>query len=103
MVDLLAEQRCNRRRSSTALICGAERIDYGASSTARRSTGGRSFAGARYRTECTVALAIPRSIDAVVALFAVLRSWVRPTCRWNWTIPTHRLAVALADGRPSNT
>ncbi|MHA3022899.1 non-ribosomal peptide synthase/polyketide synthase [Mycobacterium sp. BMJ-28] len=98
IVDLLAE-RSATAASLTALICGAERIDYGQLDAALNRMAGLLRARG-IGPESTVALAIPRSIDAVVALFAVLRSGAA-YLPLELDYPDDRLAVMLADGAPA--
>jgi hypothetical protein len=72
VVDLLAE-RSGEAATLTALVCGREGIDY-AELNDRMNRLAWVLRNRGIGPECTVALAIPRSIDAVVALFAVLRA-----------------------------
>ena len=97
ITDLLAERAADAAEL-TALVCGDDRIDYRELQTRinrlawvlrARGTG----AGA------TVALAVPRSIDAVVALFAVLRAGAAYV-PLELDYPDERLSVMLDDAQP---
>ncbi|MDX1874598.1 non-ribosomal peptide synthase/polyketide synthase [Mycolicibacterium sp. 120266] len=98
VVDLLAE-RSATAAGLTALVCGGESIDY------RQLDARINALAGLLRTrgigpETTVALAIPRSIAAVVTLFAVLRSGAA-YLPLELDYPDDRLAVMLADGEPA--
>ncbi|MDX1892209.1 non-ribosomal peptide synthase/polyketide synthase [Mycolicibacterium sp. 050158] len=97
VMDLLAE-RSARTPSETALVCGGERIDYGLLD-ARVNQLAWVLRHRGIGPEQTVALAIPRSIDAVVALFAVLRAGAAYLAL-ELDYPDERLAVMLADAAP---
>ncbi|MCV7012892.1 non-ribosomal peptide synthase/polyketide synthase [Mycolicibacterium madagascariense] len=99
VLDLLA-QRGGVAPLDTALVCGADRVDFGGLDARvnrlawllrHRGTG----------PDRTVALAIPRSIDTVVALFAVLRAGAA-YLPLELDYPDERLAVMLADATPSH-
>ncbi|MBI3224256.1 MAG: non-ribosomal peptide synthase/polyketide synthase [Mycolicibacterium cosmeticum] len=98
VVDLLAE-RSATATGSTALVCGGESIDYGQLDARLNQMAGLLRARG-IGPESTVALAIPRSITAVVALFAVLRSGAA-YLPLELDYPDDRLAVMLADGAPA--
>ncbi|MCV7209473.1 non-ribosomal peptide synthase/polyketide synthase [Mycolicibacterium canariasense] len=98
VIDLLAE-RSRTAGGHTALVCGAQSIDFGQLDAEVN----RMAAVLRARgigAETTVALAIPRSITAVVALFAVLRSGAA-YLPLELDYPDDRLAVMLTDGQPA--
>ncbi|MDT5176330.1 MAG: hypothetical protein QOJ95_528, partial [Mycobacterium sp.] len=97
VMDLLAE-RSVRSAEATALVCGGERIDYGLLD-ARVNRLAWVLRDRGIGPEHTVALAIPRSIDAVVALFAVLRAGAA-YLPLELDYPDERLAVMLADAGP---
>ena len=97
VMDLLAE-RCAQSPRATALVCAGESVDYAvldervnrlAWLLRRRGIG----------PEQAVALAIPRSIDAVIALFAVLRAGAA-YLPLELDYPDERLAIMLADAGP---
>ncbi|PQE02237.1 non-ribosomal peptide synthetase [Mycobacterium sp. EPG1] len=98
VTDLLAE-RAECSPGLTALVCGTEHVDY-----RELQTRINRFAWMlRHRgigTGETVALAIPRSIDTVVALFAVLRAGAA-YLPLELDYPDERLAVMLDDARPA--
>ncbi|OKH73926.1 thioester reductase, partial [Mycobacterium sp. SWH-M1] len=98
VTDLLAE-RAQLSPEMTALVCGNQRVDYATLQASinrlawvLRDTGVSEGA--------TVALAIPRSIDAVVALFAVLRAGAA-YLPLELDYPDERLRVMLADAQPA--
>ena len=97
VMDLLAE-RSATAADATALVCGDERIDF-RSLDARVNQLAWVLRDRGIGPEHTVALAIPRSIDAVVALFAVLRAGAA-YLPLELDYPDERLAVMLADARP---
>ena len=97
VIDLLTEHD-GEAGARTALVCGTAAIDYRqlderlnrlAWVLRRRGIG----------PGCTVALAIPRSIESVVALFAVLRAGAA-YLPLELDYPDDRLAVMLDDARP---
>ncbi len=97
VIDLLAE-RAGASGQLTALVCGDRSIDYDELAAAVN----RLAWVLRDRgigPETTVALAIPRSIDAVVALFAVLRAG-GAYLPLELDYPDDRLAVMLDDAGP---
>ncbi|MCV7251749.1 non-ribosomal peptide synthase/polyketide synthase [Mycobacterium hackensackense] len=98
VVDLLAE-RSEAASDLTALVCGAESIDY-RQLDARLNRMAGLLRARGIGPDTTVALAIPRSITAVVALFAVLRSGAA-YLPLELDYPDDRLAVMLADGAPA--
>ncbi|ORB30304.1 non-ribosomal peptide synthase/polyketide synthase [Mycolicibacterium parafortuitum] len=98
VTDLLAG-RAERSPGLTALVCGTEHVDYRELQTRIN----RLAWMLRHRgigTGHTVALAIPRSIDTVVALFAVLRAGAA-YLPLELDYPDERLAVTLDDARPA--
>ena len=98
VVDLLAE-RSETAADRTALVCADESIDYG-QLDARLNRMAALLRARGIGPESTVALAIPRSITAVVALFAVLRSGAA-YLPLELDYPDDRLAVMLDDGAPA--
>ncbi|MGE0218363.1 amino acid adenylation domain-containing protein, partial [Mycolicibacterium sp.] len=98
ITDLLAALAA-RRPDTTALVCGQHRVDYGELQT-RVNQLAWVLRGHGIGPNCTVALAIPRSIDTVVALFAVLRAGAA-YLPLELDYPDDRLAVMLADARPA--
>ncbi len=98
VVDLLAE-RCATATDLTALVCGADHVDYGALDS-RVNQLAAILRDRGIGAESTVALAIPRSISAVIALFAVLRSGAA-YLPLELDYPDDRLAVMLEDGAPA--
>ncbi|MDZ7887036.1 MAG: non-ribosomal peptide synthase/polyketide synthase [Mycobacterium sp.] len=98
VVDLLAE-RSGTAADLTALVCGDDHVDYGRLDTWLNQLAGL-LAVRGIGPESTVGLAIPRSIDAVVALFAVLRSGAA-YLPLELDYPDDRLAVMLDDAGPA--
>jgi amino acid adenylation domain-containing protein/non-ribosomal peptide synthase protein (TIGR01720 family) len=97
VMDLLA-QRSRESSGLTAMVCGADHVDY-AELDARVNRLARVLRDRGIGAEDTVALAIPRSIDAVVALFAVLRAGAA-YLPLELDYPDDRLAVMVDDARP---
>ncbi|CAN5600445.1 non-ribosomal peptide synthetase [soil metagenome] len=97
VMDLLAE-RSGAATTLTALVCGADSIDYHQLET-RMNRLAWILRDRGIGPESTVALAIPRSIDAVVALFAVLRAGAA-YLPLELDYPDDRLGVMLDDARP---
>ncbi|MET0701069.1 MAG: amino acid adenylation domain-containing protein, partial [Mycobacterium sp.] len=97
VMDLLAE-RSGTAGALTALVCGADSIDYQQLET-RMNRLAWLLRDRGIGPESTVALAIPRSIEAVVALFAVLRAGAA-YLPLELDYPDDRLAVMLDDARP---
>ncbi|MCV7419610.1 non-ribosomal peptide synthase/polyketide synthase [Mycobacterium yunnanensis] len=98
VMDLLA-QRCAESAQSTALVCGSDSVVY-AELDARVNRLARLLRARGVGPEQTVALAIPRSVDAVVALFAVLRAGAA-YLPLELDYPDERLAVMLEDAAPT--
>ena len=98
VVDLLAE-RSSRSSDLTALVCGGDALDY-ASLQARSNQLAWVLRGRGIGAGDTVALAIPRSLDAVVALFAVLRAGAA-YLPLELDYPDDRLTVMLDDAAPA--
>nr|WP_233165340.1 non-ribosomal peptide synthase/polyketide synthase [Mycobacterium sp. AT1] len=97
VMDLLAE-RCAQSPRATALVCAGESVDY----AVLDERVNRLAWVLRHRgigPEQTVALALPRSIDAVIALFAVLRAGAA-YLPLELDYPDERLAIMLADAGP---
>ncbi|TGD89793.1 non-ribosomal peptide synthetase [Mycolicibacterium sp. CH28] len=95
VTDLLAE---HRERDLPALVCGADRVSYRELDERITRLAWLLHEHGAGR-ECTVALAIPRSVDAVVALFAVLRAGAA-YLPLELDYPDERLATMLGDARP---
>ncbi len=79
-------------------MCGGDSIDY-AELRRRINRLARLLRDRGSGPECTVALALPRSIDMVVALFAVLRAGAA-YLPLELDYPADRLAVMLDDAAP---
>jgi amino acid adenylation domain-containing protein/non-ribosomal peptide synthase protein (TIGR01720 family) len=97
VTDLLAE-RAGRSPELTALVCGDDSVDYG-TLQCRVNRLAWVLRERGVGPGCTVALAIPRSIDAVVALFAVLRAGAA-YLPLELDYPDDRLTVMLDDAAP---
>ncbi|MDG4666640.1 non-ribosomal peptide synthetase [Mycobacterium sp. 236(2023)] len=97
VTDLLAE-RAALSPDLTAMVCGQATIGYGDLQT-RVNQLAWTLRGRGIGPGCTVALAIPRSIDAVIALFAVLRAGAA-YLPLELDYPDDRLAVMLEDAGP---
>ncbi|BCB77236.1 hypothetical protein Pflav_036460 [Phytohabitans flavus] len=97
IADLLGEQAA-QTPDEIALVFGAERVTY-AELDARINRLARLLAARGAAPERVVALALPRSIDMVVALFAVLRTGAA-YLPLELDHPTERLALMLDDARP---
>ncbi|MBS1695714.1 MAG: non-ribosomal peptide synthase/polyketide synthase [Actinobacteria bacterium] len=97
VMDLLAD-RTNTSGAQTALVCGTERIDY-RELQRRVDQLAWLLRGRGIAAGCTVALAIPRSIESVVALFAVLRAGAAYV-PLELDYPDERLTVMLQDATP---
>ncbi|MGH3639310.1 MAG: amino acid adenylation domain-containing protein, partial [Mycobacterium sp.] len=97
VMDLLAE-RSGESTALTAMVCGADAIDYG-QLDARLNQLAWVLRERGIGAGSTVALAIPRSIDAVVALFAVLRAGAA-YLPLELDYPDDRLTVMLDDAAP---
>ena len=81
-----------------ALVCGDERLTY-AELTARVNRLARLLIARGAGPERVVALALPRSADMVVALFAVLQTGAA-YLPLETELPADRLALMLADAAP---
>ncbi|MFE0673058.1 amino acid adenylation domain-containing protein [Streptomyces sp. NPDC058867] len=97
VADLLAAQAA-RTPDATALVFGDERITY-AELDARCDRMARLLIARGAGPEQVVALGLPRSIDTVVALFAVLRTGAA-YLPLELDHPAERLSLMLADARP---
>ncbi|MCW6009240.1 amino acid adenylation domain-containing protein, partial [Micromonospora sp. CPCC 205371] len=97
VADLLAAQ-ATRTPDEVALVFGAERVTY-AELDARVNRMARLLARRGAEPEAVVGLALPRSIDMVVALFAVLRTGAA-YLPLELDHPVERLAMMLDDARP---
>lgn len=87
------------RRDERALVCGDEAMSFG-ELQARSVQLARRLADHGVGPETSVAIAVPRSLDSIVALFAVLR------CGAGYVPleldhPDERLAAILQDARPT--
>ncbi|RSN27514.1 non-ribosomal peptide synthetase [Amycolatopsis sp. WAC 01416] len=97
IADLLAVQ-AERTPDATALVFGAEQLTY-AELDARINRMARLLLAKGAAPEQVIALGLPRSIDMVVALFAVLRIGAA-YLPLELDYPADRLAVMLEDARP---
>nr|WP_237514660.1 non-ribosomal peptide synthase/polyketide synthase [Streptomyces sp. SID4945] len=97
VADLLAEQAA-RTPDATALVFGARTLTYAALDAAVNRVA-RLLLARGAGPERVVALALPRSLDMVVALFAVLRTGAA-YLPLELDHPADRLADMLADARP---
>ncbi|NYI04382.1 non-ribosomal peptide synthetase [Allostreptomyces psammosilenae] len=97
VADLLAAQAA-RTPEAVALVFGEHRLDY-AELDARINRLARLLLARGAAPERVVALALPRSIDMVVALFAVLRTGAA-YLPLDLDHPAERLAMMLADTAP---
>ncbi|GAA3814321.1 hypothetical protein GCM10022226_39030 [Sphaerisporangium flaviroseum] len=98
IADLLAA-RSARTPDATALVFGGQSVTY-ADLDARVNRMARSLLAHGAAPEKIVALALPRSIDMVVALFAVLRTGAA-YLPLELDHPDDRLRMTLADARPA--
>ncbi|MFJ4184419.1 non-ribosomal peptide synthase/polyketide synthase [Kitasatospora sp. NPDC089509] len=94
----LFQRRAARTPEATAVVCRGERVDF-AELNARANRLARTLVERGVGAEDLVALALPRSVELVVALLAVLKTGaaylpVDPT----W--PAERIGYMLADARP---
>ncbi|GAA4798635.1 hypothetical protein GCM10023220_28160 [Streptomyces ziwulingensis] len=97
VADLLAAQAA-RTPDATALVCGAETVTY-AELDARCNRLARLLLDRGAGPERVVALGLPRSVDTVVALFAVLRTGAA-YLPLELDHPAERLSAMLTDARP---
>ncbi|WP_283137596.1 non-ribosomal peptide synthetase [Rhizohabitans arisaemae] len=98
VAELLGEQAA-RTPEATALVFGAERLTY-AELDARIDRLARLLVSRGAAPERVVALALPRSADMVVALFAVLRTGAA-YLPLDLEYPAERLAFMLEDTAPA--
>ncbi|TRW79695.1 amino acid adenylation domain-containing protein, partial [Mycolicibacterium sp. 018/SC-01/001] len=98
VTDLLAD-RAQQSPELTALVCGNHRVDYAALQASINRLAWM-LRGSGVGEGATVALAMPRSIDAVIALFAVLRAGAA-YLPLELDYPDERLRVMLADAQPA--
>ncbi|MCD0449115.1 amino acid adenylation domain-containing protein [Actinocorallia sp. API 0066] len=98
IAELLAEQAA-RTPDETALVCGAERLTY-AELDARVNRLARLLLARGAAPERVVALALPRSTDMVVALFAVLQTGAA-YLPLDLEYPADRLEFMLGDTDPA--
>ncbi|MBE1577330.1 non-ribosomal peptide synthase/polyketide synthase [Amycolatopsis roodepoortensis] len=97
IADLLAVQ-AERTPDATALVFGEEQLTY-AELDARINRMARLLLAKGAAPEQVIALGLPRSIDMVVALFAVLRTGAA-YLPLELDYPVERLTVMLEDARP---
>ncbi|MGW0841591.1 amino acid adenylation domain-containing protein [Streptomyces sp. NPDC002787] len=97
VADMLAAQAA-RTPDATALVFGAQTLTY-AELDARCNRMARLLIARGAGPERVVALGLPRSIDMVVALFAVLRTG-SAYLPLELDHPAERLSLMLADARP---
>ncbi|MFD7434061.1 amino acid adenylation domain-containing protein [Streptomyces sp. NPDC059861] len=97
VADMLAAQAA-RTPDATALFFGAQTVTY-AELDARCNRMARLLLARGAGPEKVVALGLPRSIDMVVALFAVLRTGAA-YLPLELDHPAERLSLMLADARP---
>ncbi|WP_328222227.1 non-ribosomal peptide synthetase [Streptomyces sp. NBC_00310] len=97
VADMLAAQAA-RTPDATALVFGAQTLTY-AELDARCDRMARLLIARGAGPERVVALGLPRSIDMVVALFAVLRTG-SAYLPLELDHPAERLSLMLADARP---
>nr|WP_232666957.1 non-ribosomal peptide synthetase [Pseudonocardia sp. TRM90224] len=97
VAELLAE-RAAAQPDVVALVCDGERLTF-AEFDARINQLARLLLAHGAGPEAIVALALPRSLDMVVALFAVLRTGAA-YLPLDLDHPAERWAVMLADARP---
>ncbi|MEW2399664.1 amino acid adenylation domain-containing protein [Streptomyces sp. NPDC046862] len=97
VADMLAAQ-ATRTPDTTALVFGAQTVTY-AELDARCNRMARLLIARGAGPEKVVALGLPRSIDMVVALFAVLRTGAA-YLPLELDHPAERLSLMLADARP---
>ncbi|MFI1396046.1 amino acid adenylation domain-containing protein [Streptomyces sp. NPDC020681] len=97
VADMLAAQAA-RTPDATALVFGAQSLTY-AELDARCNRMARLLLARGAAPEKVVALGLPRSIDMVVALFAVLRTGAA-YLPLELDHPAERLALMLDDARP---
>ncbi|MEU0518088.1 non-ribosomal peptide synthase/polyketide synthase [Streptosporangium sp. NPDC006007] len=97
VADLLAAQAA-RTPEATALVFGGQSVTY-ADMDARVNRMARLLLARGAAPEKVVALGLPRSIDMVVALFAVLRTGAA-YLPLELDHPDDRLTTTLADARP---
>ncbi|MEV7990437.1 amino acid adenylation domain-containing protein, partial [Streptomyces sp. NPDC086077] len=97
VADMLAAQAA-RTPDATALVFGAQTVTY-AELEARCNRMARLLLARGAGPEKVVALGLPRSIDMVVALFAVLRTGAA-YLPLELDHPAERLSLMLADARP---
>nr|AAM47273.1 peptide synthetase ScpsB [Saccharothrix mutabilis subsp. capreolus] len=95
----LFEAQAARTPDATALVCGDDRLTF-AELDARANRLAHHLIGLGARPERTVAVRLPRSADAVVAVLAVHKAGavylpIDPA------LPTERLDVLLADAAPT--
>ncbi|MGB2721349.1 MAG: amino acid adenylation domain-containing protein [Rhodococcus sp. (in: high G+C Gram-positive bacteria)] len=98
IAELLAD-RAAAVPETTALVFGAERVTFG-ELDARVGACARALLRRGAGPERIVALALPRSVEMVVALFAVLRTG-SAYLPLELDYPSDRLDLMLADARPT--
>ncbi|WP_236950150.1 non-ribosomal peptide synthetase [Mycobacterium sp. MS1601] len=98
IAELLARQ-AQRRPDDTALVFGDHQLSYG-DFDARVTRFARLLQARGATAESFVALALPRSVDMVVALFAVLRAGAA-YLPLELDLPSERLRAIVDDARPT--
>jgi non-ribosomal peptide synthetase component F len=91
----LFEQQVARTPEATALVFGEDTLTY-SELDARANQLARHLTSARHRPEQIVAIGLPRSIEMIVALMAVLKSGAA-YLPLDPSYPTARLAFMLTD------
>jgi len=98
-VPLLFEEQARRTPDAIALACGERTLSY-AALHARADRLARRLAARGIGPECIVAVALPRSLEAVIAVLGVLRSGAA-YLPLDLNYPTERLAFTLQDALPA--
>ncbi|MGH3613703.1 MAG: amino acid adenylation domain-containing protein [Pseudonocardia sp.] len=84
--------------SKVGLVCGSQRLSFGELNE-RVNRLARLLSGRGAGPECVVGLALPRSVDMVVALFAVLRTGAA-YLPLDLDYPAQRLRLMVGDAAP---
>ncbi|GKW19566.1 hypothetical protein PEC302107_12950 [Pectobacterium araliae] len=98
VVDLFLQQ-ATRQPDAIAVACGDERLTYRELST-RVTQLARLLIARGIGTEDVVAIGVPRSVDAIVAIFGVLTSGAA-YLPLDLDYPPERMALMLEDARPA--
>ncbi|MFJ2867752.1 amino acid adenylation domain-containing protein [Kitasatospora sp. NPDC087314] len=99
LVPAVFEEQAARMPGAVALVCGAERLTFGEVNVRANRLAHRLIA-AGVGPESVVALALPRSVESVVGLLAVLKAG-GVYLPLDAEYPADRTAGVLADSRPS--